>query len=134
MVRKRDAYRRMRDRGRIRLKRPKPKTGWVMAELAALTGLRPRTIRYYVDHGVLERAVFRGTAMRYQRPHLLRLLAIQRLRREGVPTLAVIKQRIDAAGEAELLEAVRVGAPSAAVARRWGCEVDPIVWTKMGKS
>ena len=101
MVRKRDAYRRMRDQGRIRLKRPKPKTGWVMAELAALTGLRPRTIRYYVDHGVLERPEFRGTATRYQRTHLLRLLAIQRLRREGVPNLAVIKQPIDAAGEAE---------------------------------
>ena len=44
----------------------------------------------HVDHVVLERPEFRGTATRYQRTHLLRLLAIQRLRREGVPTLAVI--------------------------------------------
>ena len=46
MVRKRNAETRAKDRFRIRPKTPAPKTGWVIGELAALTGQRPRTIRY----------------------------------------------------------------------------------------
>jgi DNA-binding transcriptional MerR regulator len=116
MVRKRDAWTRARDRLRIRPKRPAQQTGWVLSELASLTGQRPRTIRYYVEQGLLEPPEFRGTATRYQRLHLLRLLAIERLRHEGVASLAAIKQRLDSAGEAELLAAVCAGPPSAAVA------------------
>jgi DNA-binding transcriptional MerR regulator len=97
--------------------------GWVLAELAALTGQPRRTIRYYVEQGLLGRPEFRGTATRYQRTHLLRLLAIQRLKSEGVPTLSAIKQRIDAAGDAELLAAVSARPPSTAVATALGLPV-----------
>jgi DNA-binding transcriptional MerR regulator len=101
---------------RIRPKRPARQTGWALAELAVLTGQRPRTIRYYVERGLVARPDFRGTATRYQRLDLLRLLAIERLKGEGVASLAAIKQRLDVAGEAELLAAVSARPPSAAVA------------------
>jgi DNA-binding transcriptional MerR regulator len=124
MVRKRDAWTRAQDQFRIRRnRRPAPKVGWVLAELAALTGQPRRTIRYYVEQGLLGRPEFRGTATRYQRSHLLRLLAIQRLKSEGVPSLSAIKQRIDAAGEAELLAAVSARPPSTAVATALGLPV-----------
>jgi DNA-binding transcriptional MerR regulator len=116
MVRKRYPWTRARDRSRIRSKRPAPKTGWLIAELAVLSGQQPRTIRYYVEQGLLARPAFHGTATRYQRLHLLRLLAIERLKRDGLTSLVAIKQRLDATGEAELLAAVSARPPSAAVA------------------
>ena len=116
MVRKRDAYTRARDSLRQRRKTRPPKTGWLISELAALTGRPARTIRFYVEQGLLERPPFYGTATRYGRPHLLRLLGIERLKREGLRSLPLIKQRLDAAGEAELLAAVAARPPSAAVA------------------
>lgn len=45
---------------------------------------------------------------------------MERLKREGLRKLSVIKQRLDAAGEAELLSAVAARAPSAAVAAALG--------------
>ncbi len=115
MVRKRDAWTRARDSFRKRRKSRAPKTGWVITELAALTGQSPRTIRYYLQQGVLSRPPFFGTATRYGREHLLRLLGVERLKREGLRKLSVIKQRLDAAGDAELLAAVAAQPPSAAV-------------------
>ncbi len=123
MVRKRDGWTRARDRLRRRRKTRAPKTGWVISELAALTGQSPRTIRYYLQQGVLTRPAFHGTATRYGREHLLRLLGIERLKREGLRKLAIIKQRLDAAGEAELLAAAVASVPSAAVATALGLEV-----------
>jgi DNA-binding transcriptional MerR regulator len=87
----------------------------VISELAELTGQSPRNIRYYLQQGVLSRPTFHGTATRYGREHLLRLLGIEHLKREGLRKLSTIKQRLDAAGERELLAAVAARPPSAAV-------------------
>jgi hypothetical protein len=53
MVRKSDAWTRARDSLRRRPKARVPKAGWVIAELSALTGHTQRTIRYYLQQGVL---------------------------------------------------------------------------------
>ena len=103
VVRKRNAWTRSRERRRRRPKTPAPTTGWVLREFAALTDLSPRSIRYYLQRGVLAAPVFRGTSTRYQRAHLLRALGIRRLQAERVTKLSVIRQRLDVMGEAELL-------------------------------
>lgn len=95
MARKRLPYLRRRDRFRIRRKGKPPKEGWLLPELAALLGVKPRTIRYYVEIELIQPPPFYGTATRYQRPTLLRILAIQRMQREDHLPLAAIKTRLN---------------------------------------
>jgi DNA-binding transcriptional MerR regulator len=101
MVRKRDRYTRARAK-RSRPKTPAPKTGWLIAELAALSETPIRTLRYYVEQRLLRPSEFRGTATRYQRRELLRLFAILRLQSETKLTLSEIRAQLDALGEPEL--------------------------------
>lgn len=56
--------------------------------------MSPTTVTKYVVAGVLPRTTFRGTATRYQREHLIRLLAIRELRSQGVVNLANIKAHL----------------------------------------
>ncbi len=124
-MRKRDARTRARERERARRYRQRRRaraaqTGWLITELAALAGETPRTIRYYLQQGLLAPATFRGTATRYGRSHLLRLLSIRRLKHEGVRRLSAIQQRLNAAGEAQLLAAMAARPLSAAVATALG--------------
>jgi DNA-binding transcriptional MerR regulator len=118
MVRKRSRWTRARDRGHHRPKTPAPKTGWLLAELAALTGLPVTTLRYYVQQGLLRPAEFRGTLTRYQRPELLRLLGIVRLKSEGKSTLAEKRSRLDSMSSGDLEKWLGSGplAPAAAAA------------------
>jgi DNA-binding transcriptional MerR regulator len=95
-------------------------TGWLISELGGLARLTPRTIRYYLQQGLLPPPVFRGTATRYGKVHLLRLLGIQLLKQEGVRRLSELERRLDAAGEAQLLAAVAARPHSAAVAAALG--------------
>jgi DNA-binding transcriptional MerR regulator len=89
-------------RGYVRRSRARPKVGWSLRELARLTGISPRTLRLYLQKQVLPRAPFSGSATRYQRRHLLSLLAIRRLRtREGLD-LAAIRTRLAALPAPEL--------------------------------
>jgi DNA-binding transcriptional MerR regulator len=74
----------------------------VLTELAALTGLSPTTIRYYVQTGLIRAGEFRGTLTRYPRRELLRLLGIQRVKSEGKVPLAEIQRRLDAQSEQDL--------------------------------
>jgi DNA-binding transcriptional MerR regulator len=101
MVRKRSYYTRARAK-RTRPKTPAPKTGWVMAELARLSQLPQRRLRYYLEHRLIEPSEFRGTATRYQRRELLRVLGIARLRAETGANLAEIKRKLDVLGDREL--------------------------------
>jgi DNA-binding transcriptional MerR regulator len=121
MAQKRDARTRARERESARGRRQRQQaraaqTGWLISELAALSGHTQRTIRYYLQQGLLSPPVFRGIATRYGRSHLLRLLGVRLLKHDGVRQLSAIKQRLDAAGEAQLLAAVAARSPSAAVA------------------
>jgi Ca-activated chloride channel family protein len=78
----------------VRPSRAKQKTGWTRRELAKLTGISMRTIRLYLEKHVLPRPPFRGPATRFQRQHLLWLLAIRRLRATEKLELAAIRTRL----------------------------------------
>lgn len=54
-------------------------------ELAALAGVSARTVRYYVQRGLLPAPVFRGRDTSYGREHLVRLKAIRRLQERHLP-------------------------------------------------
>ncbi len=118
MVRRRSRGERARDVGHRRPKTPAPKTGWLLAELAELTDLPITTLRYYVQQGLLRPAEFRGTLTRYQRPQLLRLLGLLRLKSEGKSTLAEKQRRLDAMSSGDLEKLLASGpiAPAAAAA------------------
>ncbi len=94
MIRKRHPYVRFRDRLRRRRRGTPPKEGWLLPELARLVGVPPRTIRYYREKDLIPSPAFFGTATRYQRPALLRVLAIQRMQRDDHLSLVAIKRRL----------------------------------------
>ena len=79
------------DSRRSRQPAPPPATGWLRSELARLLRVSPPTIAKYIRGGLLPRAQFRGSATRYQRVHVLRLLAVRHLRADGVVELVKIK-------------------------------------------
>jgi DNA-binding transcriptional MerR regulator len=87
---------------RSRPKTPAPKTGWVIAELSRISGVPVRRLRDYVFRDLIQPIERRGTATRYARGQLVRLMAIKRLRAELDLTLADIKREMDAKGEREL--------------------------------
>jgi DNA-binding transcriptional MerR regulator len=87
---------------RSRPKTPAPTTGWVISELSQITGMSVRRLRDYVARDLITPLERRGTATRYQREQLVRLVAIKRLRAEEELDLAEIKRRIDGMGEREL--------------------------------
>jgi DNA-binding transcriptional MerR regulator len=115
MVRKRDRRTRARDVGHRRPKTPAPKSGWLLVELAELAGLPITTLRYCVQQGLLRPAEFRGTLTRYQRPQLLRLLGILRLKSEGKSTLAEKQRRLDSMSSGDLEKWLGSGARQARV-------------------
>ncbi len=63
-------------------------------ELSAAAGVTPRTIRYYVQQGLLPSPGTRGPGTRYDRTHLDRLQLIRRLQRQHLP-LAEIRKRLE---------------------------------------
>ena len=76
-----------------------------LAELSDRAGVSVRTIRYYIQQGLLPSPESRGPGTRYEREHLDRLKLIRRLQREHLP-LAEIRRRIerlDAGAVRELL-------------------------------
>lgn len=72
-----------------------------LEELAAEAGVSPRTVRYYVQRGLLPAPEFRGKDTAYGRGHLLRLHAIKRLQQAHLP-LDEIQIRLQGASDAEL--------------------------------
>jgi DNA-binding transcriptional MerR regulator len=94
--------RRPKRRGYVRPSRAKPKTGWTLRELAALSATTVRTIRLYLQRGVLPRPRFMASATRYQRRHLVSLLAIRRLRAAERLTLTAIRTRLQLLSDPDL--------------------------------
>jgi DNA-binding transcriptional MerR regulator len=80
-----------------------------LEELAEHAGVSPRTVRYYVQRGLLPAPEFRGKDTAYGRDHLLRLNAIKHLQRAHLP-LEEIQARLTNATEVELLKLVRAEA------------------------
>lgn len=67
-----------------------------LAELAEACGVSPRTVRYYVQRGLLPAPVFRGRDTAYGEEHRVRLLAIKKLQEAYLPLDAIereLKQR-----------------------------------------
>ena len=85
-----------------RPKTPAPKNGWLLSELARLTELPETTIRYYLQLRIIEPIEIRGTATRYGRRCLLRVLGILRLKSEEDSTIAEKKRKLDAMGPEQL--------------------------------
>jgi DNA-binding transcriptional MerR regulator len=65
-----------------------------LSELSAAADVTPRTIRYYVQQGLLPSPGTRGPGTRYDRAHLDRLQLIRRLQRQHLP-LAEIRRRLE---------------------------------------
>jgi len=107
-------------RGYVRPSRAKKKNGWSLSELAQLTNIAARTIRLYLQRGVLPRPPFEGSATRYQRRQLLWLCAIRRLRESEDLTLAAIRTRLDALAAPELEAFVARGLPAGKLADALG--------------
>jgi DNA-binding transcriptional MerR regulator len=72
-----------------------------LEELAAEAGVSPRTVRYYVQRGLLPAPEFRGKDTVYGREHLLRLHAIKRLQQAHL-ALDEIQVRLASATDSEL--------------------------------
>lgn len=68
--------------------------GFTLAEVAAQAGIQPRTVAFYIREGLLPPARFRGPATRYEREHLVRIVAIKKLQREEKLSLAHVKRRL----------------------------------------
>lgn len=56
-----------------------------LEELAAEAGVSPRTVRYYVQRGLLPAPPFRGKDTAYDRSHLVRLRAIKQMQEAHLP-------------------------------------------------
>ena len=68
-----------------------------LAELARVTGVTPRTVRYYIAQGLLPGANEAGPGASYDADHLARLRLIRELQRQHLP-LADIRQRLGGLG------------------------------------
>lgn len=90
------------DRRRNRQRNPPPKAGFLIRELAQYSGVTAATIRTYVQRGLLARVKFYGTATRYPRDHLLRILATQYLRARGFKHLDDVRRKLDSWSPAEM--------------------------------
>src|SRR5215208_8012157 len=78
-----------------------PTPTYDLGELCELADVTPRTVRYYLQQGLLPSPGKQGPATRYDRGHLDRLRLVRRLQREHLP-LAEIRRRLDALDPAEL--------------------------------
>lgn len=82
-----------------------------LTELADLAGVTPRTVRYYLAHGLLPASGQSGPGVRYGPGHLGRLRLIRRLQGEHLP-LAEIRGRLDALRDDEILDLAGLEAPA----------------------
>jgi len=72
-----------------------------IGDLESLTGFSARTIRFYIQEGLLSAAIGRGPSATYERDHLLRLLRIAELKTH-IGALAEIKAQLETMTTAEL--------------------------------
>lgn len=88
-----------------------------LQELCAEAGVTPRTVRYYIQQGLLPAPEPQGPATRYGEGHLDRLRLIRDLQAEHQP-LAVIRQRLEDLPDQDVHRLVRKlprASPSSAV-------------------
>lgn len=71
---------------RVEARRP---SRWKLDELAQRAGVSPRTVRYYVQRGLIPAPEFRGPDTAYTDDHLTRLRAIRALQERHLPLDAI---------------------------------------------
>jgi len=86
-----------------------------LSELSARADVSPRTVRYYIQQGLLPEPESRGPGAHYGAEHLDRLNLIRHLQREHLP-LAEIRRRIDALSPTEIRQLAAQAAKRAAAA------------------
>ena len=72
-----------------------------LAQLAERASVSQRTVRYYIQQGLLPSPETRGPGAHYTAEHLDRLRLIRRLQREHLP-LAEIRKRLEELGPSEI--------------------------------
>lgn len=70
-----------------------------LTELADRAGVSIRTVRYYIQQGLLPKPEARGPGAHYTEEHLDRLLLIKRLQREHLPLAEIRRVLESSAGE-----------------------------------
>lgn len=82
-----------------------------LGELSDLAGVTPRTVRYYIQQGLLRSPGTPGPGAKYDAAHLDRLRLIRRLQREHLP-LAEIRRRLESLTDAEVRRLVEAPEPA----------------------
>jgi DNA-binding transcriptional MerR regulator len=77
-----------------------------LAELCEQTGVTARTVRYYIQQGLLASPGQMGPGAKYTPSHLARLLLIRKLQQEHLP-LAEIRRRLTNLDDESVLSLVR---------------------------
>lgn len=90
---------------------PDETTVYSLSDLCDLAEVTPRTVRYYVQQGLLRSPEVAGSNTRYDEGHLWRLRLIRQLQRDHLP-LAEIRKRLSALSDAEA-QALVAGPPPA---------------------
>ncbi len=88
---------------------PEPES-YDLAELSDRAGVSQRTVRYYIQQGLLPSPETRGPGAHYSAEHLDRLRLIRRLQKEHLP-LAEIRRRLEELGPREIRELVEQPPP-----------------------
>ena len=70
-----------------------------LTELADRAGVSIRTVRYYIQQGLLPKPEARGPGAHYTEEHLDRLLLVKRLQREHLPLAEIRRVLESSAGE-----------------------------------
>jgi DNA-binding transcriptional MerR regulator len=87
--------------------------------LCTQAGVTPRTVRYYIQNGLLPAPDPQGPATRYSRGHLDRLRLIRNLQREHQP-LAEIRSRLQSLKDEDIHRLVGKRAPASPLRVRAG--------------
>lgn len=72
-----------------------------LTELCDVADVTPRTVRYYIQQGLLPAPAARGPGAHYHEGHLARLRLIRRLQREHLP-LGEIRERLERLTDADV--------------------------------
>ncbi|MDB4891608.1 MAG: MerR family transcriptional regulator [Gemmatimonadetes bacterium] len=78
-----------------------------LPELADRAGVSIRTVRYYIQQGLLQEPEARGPGAHYTEEHLDRLLLIKRLQKEHLPLSEIRKAIQSGAAEAAIPRSAR---------------------------
>jgi DNA-binding transcriptional MerR regulator len=81
-----------------------PEGRYGIEELADLGGVTRRTVRYYVQEGLLPPPLGLGRGRHYGEEHLERLLKVKALQEQGLP-LSSIRESVDGGGRAKRADA-----------------------------